>query len=193
MRLWLTAGFLLGIEPGLLSSRADGADAPLRWAELVALRDAIARRHAAPAESGRLLMDALLAEESGAMRFGFRGLPCTCTRLLIGSEYSAFLGIPAADWTRFLLRPLPLINRVLFHRRYYDQSGWLFAKVTRSLYSKWIADAAADSTTVHPWRYEPIRRAWNIEPVAQRAQRVVRHPVAVTRRRRTLGTAYAAR
>ena len=92
-----------------------------------------------------------------------------------------------------MLQPLPLVNRLLFNRRYYDLSGWLFARVTRSLYGNWIAVANADTDGGHPQRYRPVWRAWNLEPATERAQRVVLHPVRVSKRRRTLGTAFAAR
>jgi hypothetical protein len=193
LRVWLTAGFLLGIEPTALLSRRERGDVALGWEELVDLRDAIAGRHVGPSPSGQLLMSALLEEESEPLPFPLRGLPRACTRTLIGPEYSEYLAIPPPGWTRFLLQPLPLVNRLLFNRRYYDLSGWLFARVTRSLYGNWISVASADPGGGHPQRYRPVWRAWNLEPAAERAQRVVSHPLRVSKRRRTLGTAFAAR
>jgi hypothetical protein len=193
VRVWLTAGYLLGIDPIALLSRREPGEVALGWEELVDLRDAIARRHVGPSASGQRLMAALLDEESEPLPFPLRGLPGACTRALIGAEYSEYLAIPPAGWTRVLLQPLPLVNRLLFNRRYYDLSGWLFARVTRSLYGNWIAVANADTDGGHPQRYRPVWRAWNLEPASERAQRVVRHPVRVSKRRRTLGTAFAAR
>ena len=190
-RLWLTAGYLLGIEPELLQSRVRDDGAPLQWDELVAVRDVIAARHAGPSSSGRTLMAALLAEQREPLPVLLRGLPRACTRHLIGREYSEFLAIPPAGWTALLLRPLPLVNRILFRRRYYDLAGWLFAHVTRDMYRTWISAGSPDGSGVHPWRYRPIARAWKLEPAGTRARRVLRHPVDVSRERRERGTAFA--
>ena len=139
-------------------------------------------------------MAALLEEESEPLPFPFRGLPGACTRALIGTEYSEYLAIPPAGWTRFLLQPLPLVNRLLFNRRYYDLSGWLFARVTRSLYGNWIAVANADTDGGHPQRYRPVWRG--VEPRTgdgTRANASCSIRSRVRKRRRTLGTAFAAR
>jgi hypothetical protein len=90
-----------------------------------------------------------------------------------------------------LLRPLPLINRTVFSRVYYDLSGWLFAKITRSLYRGWIARANLDGP--HPWRYERVERAWKLDSAPARVRRVVRHPVDAGVRRCAPGTAFAVR
>jgi len=193
VRLWLTAGFLLGIEPDLLLTRNGSGDEPLDWDELCALRDLIARRHAGPSTSGRILMAALLAEETEPLPFFLRGLPRACTRHLIGEPYIGYLAIPPAPLASVLLRPLPLVNSLLFRRRYYDLTGWLFARVTRDMYRSWIAASDPGDAGQHPWRYEPIERAWKLEPVRTRATRVARHPIEVTRGRRAAGTAFSAR
>jgi hypothetical protein len=193
VHVWLTTGFLLGIEPALLMSRTSAADTPMQWDELCAMRDAITQRQAGPSASGQDLMHALLKEEARSFPPGLRGLPCACTRALLAPVYCDYLGVPQAGWTRVLLQPLPLVNKLLFRRRYYDLSGWLFARVTRGMYRDWIGAAEKGDANAHPWRYGPIARAWKLEPVHQRASRVARHPVAVAKRRRTNGTAFAAR
>jgi ER-bound oxygenase mpaB/B'/Rubber oxygenase, catalytic domain len=191
VRLWLTAGVLLGITPESLESRRQDGPLAIGWEELVALRDAIARRQAGASTAGRVLMAALLAEQSEAMPFPLKALPRSCTRYLIGDEYCDYLAVPAAGWTGLLLRPLPVVNRVLFGRVYYDLAGWLSAKVTRRLYRAWIARAAGPGP--HPWRYEPVVRSWKLEPAPTRALRVARHPVRAHRDRRALRTAFAIR
>ncbi|MGH8977248.1 MAG: oxygenase MpaB family protein [Acidimicrobiia bacterium] len=191
VHLWLTAGALLGIHPENLLSRRTDAAVPLRWDELVELRDVIARRNAASSESGRVLMRALLDEEREALPFPLKGLPRACTRQLIGDEYSAYLDVPPAGWTRVLLRPLPLVNRTVFGRVYYDLAGWLFAKLTRCLYRSWISRASQPGP--HPWRYKPVVTTWKLEPLHTRAWRCARHPVATRRERCASGSAFGAR
>jgi hypothetical protein len=191
VRLWLTAGVLLGISPELLESHRPGARAAITWDELIELRDAIARRQAGASVAGRVLMAALLAEQSEAMPYPLKTLPRACTRYLIGDENCEYLAVPAAGWAGELLRPLPLLNRVLFGRVYYDLAGWLSAKVTRRMYRAWIARAAGPGP--HPWRYEPVVRSWKLEAAPARAWRVARHPVRAHRDRRVLRTAFAIR
>jgi hypothetical protein len=189
VQLWFTAGAYLGIDPEHLLTRRSDAVAPLQWDEMLELRDTIARRNAAPSESGRVLMGALLAEESESLPFLLRGLPRACTRHLIGDAYCADLAVPRAGWTRVLLTPLPLVNKTVFGRVYYDHSGWLFAKLTRSLYRSWIARSSEPGP--HPWRYEPVVAPWKLEPVRTRAKRFAQHPIAVGRDRCAQRTAFA--
>jgi hypothetical protein len=189
VRLWLTAGHLLGIDPESLGSRKADGPVPLDWDELVGLRDTIARRQAGPSPTGQLLMSALLDEQSDALPHPFKGLPRACTRYLIGDTYSTYLAIPPPGWTALLLKPLPRVNRVMFGRVYYDLGGWLAAKVTRRLYRRWIRLTPADGP--NPWRYGSVKRPWKLQPVPTRALRVARHPVRTTRDRRTQGTAFA--
>jgi hypothetical protein len=189
--LWLTAGALLGIRPENLLSRRTEATEPLHWDEMVELRDIIVRRTAAPSVSGRTLMHALLDEEQGALPFPLKGLPRACTRVLIGDHRSADLDLPPGGWTRVLLRPLPLVNRIVFGRVYYDLSGWLFAKLTRSLYRSWIERASDPGP--HPWRYEPVVTTWKLEPLHTRALRCARHPITTRRERCASGSAFGAR
>jgi hypothetical protein len=191
VQLWLTAGTFLGIDPSHLLTRTSGAIAPLQWSELLALRDAIVRRHAGASESGRVLMRALLDEAAESMPFGLKRVPRACTRRLIGPEHSADLDVPAAGWTSLLLQPLPLLNRVVFGRVYYDLSGWLFAKVTRNMYRDWIIRSSTSGP--HPWRYEPVVAPWKLEPTRTRALRLARHPIAGGRARRVRGSAFAGR
>ena len=169
------------------------ATVALGWEELVDLRDTIAQRHVGPSASGQRLMAALLDEESESLPFPLRGLPGACTRMLIGDRYSEYLAIPPAGWTRFLLQPLPLVNRLLFNRRYYDLSGWLFARAHAQPLRQLDRGCERRRPTV------VIRSATTgLARVEARtgvghARRVVRHPVASSKRRRTLGTAFAAR
>ena len=186
-RLWLATGHLLGIEPDLLCSRrAPGGGEALHYEELVSIRDAIERRHVGPSRAGRTLMSALLAEESEALPLLLRGLPRACTRSLVGDEYCDHLGVPAAGWTRVLLRPLPVVNRLLFGSVYYELSGWLFAKLTRTSTAGWIG--ATTNAGPHPWRYESVVGPWKLEPARTCARRVARHPVRNYRLRRTSGS-----
>jgi hypothetical protein len=204
VRLWLTAGHLLGIDPVLLGSRKDAGPVPLDFDELVALKATIERRHAGESAAGKTLMSALLCEQSLGLPFFLKGLPRACTRDLIGDTYSAYLGVPPAGWTALLLKPLPHVNRVLFGRVYYDLAGWLSAKVARNLYRTWIARASNGQR--NPWRYkagrykarrykagryEAVVRPWKLQPAPTRALRVARHPVRTTRERRVLQTAFA--
>jgi hypothetical protein len=191
VRLWLTTGYLLGIEPTLLLSRHHPGPVPLTWEELVALSELIEKRHAGPSTAGRTLMEALLEEEADALPFGLKRLPSACTRHLIGDDHSDDLAVPPAGWTRVLLRPLPIVNRTLFARVYYDLSGWLFAKLARNLYRSWIARSSPGGP--HPWRYDPVQQPWKLGPAHTRVLRVARHPVRNGVYRCAEGTAFAAR
>jgi ER-bound oxygenase mpaB/B'/Rubber oxygenase, catalytic domain len=189
VRLWLTVGYLLGIDPALLGSRRHDGPVPLDFDELVELEGTIARRHAGPSSAGRALMSTLLAQQSAGLPHPLKALPRACTRYLIGDTYSTYLGIAPARWTALMLKPLPRVNRVVFGRVYYDLAGWLSAKVARNLYRTWIAHASV--TEPNPWRYDAVVRPWKLEPAPTRAMRVARHPMRTTRERRERQTAFA--
>jgi hypothetical protein len=190
-RLWLTAGYLLGIDPDLLRSREHDGDVPLTYDELVTLRDLIMQRHAGASDAGQALMAALLEEQTASLPLLLRGLPRATTRYLIGPTNATHLAIPNAGVTGLLLRPLPLVNRVVFGRVYYDLAGWLFAKLARDMYRAWIARASGPGP--NPWRYDAVVRPWKLEATRTRARRVARHPVRATRERLHDRTAFALR
>ena len=133
-------------------------------------------------------MRALLAEEAGGTALPVAGLPRACTRLLIGTEYSAYLESRPRIGRALLLRPLPLINRSLFHRR-------LLRPLRVALrQGDAVACTASGSPMRRPTRPPCIRgdtnpssQPWKLEPAAQRARarsRVIRSRHA---RRRALG------
>jgi hypothetical protein len=191
LRLWLTAGYLLGIEPANLLSRRDAGDTPLDYEEMRELRTSILDRQAGSSAAGRTLMHALLAEQQTSLPFVLRGMPSAATRYLIGSTYSDSLDVPHARFAALLLRPLPFVNRVLFGRVYYDMSGWMSAKIARNMYRSWIA--RADDSGPNPWRYDSVVAAWKLTPVATRARRACKHPTRALRERKQSGTAFAMR
>jgi hypothetical protein len=191
VRLWLTAGHLLGIEPANLLSRRNGGDAPLDYEEMQELRAVILERQAGASDAGRTLMRALLDEQQTSLPLVLRGIPSAATRYLIGANYSDYLDVPRARFAGMLLRPLPLVNRVLFGRVYYDLSGWMSAKIARNMYRSWIA-RAGDSDP-NPWRYDSVVAPWKLTPAMTRARRVCKHPKRALRERKEIGTAFAMR
>jgi hypothetical protein len=191
LRLWLTAGFLLGIEPELLCSRRNHGDVPLAYEEMCELRTLIIQRQAGESDAGRILMRALIAEQQTSLPFVLRGMPSAMTRALIGATYSDYLAVPPARVAALLLRPLPLVNRLLFGRVYYDLSGWLSAKIARSMYRAWIGRSAASAP--NPWRYGSVVGPWKLTPATTRARRVCKHPTRALRERKEAGTAFAMR
>jgi hypothetical protein len=191
LRLWLTAGFLLGIEPDLLHSRRGAGDTPLAYDEMCELRTRIVHRQAGPSDAGRELMRALLAEQQTSLPVVLRGLPSAMTRSLIGPTYSEYLAVPRARVAALLLRPLSLVNRLLFGRVYYDLFGWISAKIARNMYRAWIA--RSDGSSPNPWRYDRVIAPWKLTPVTTRARRVCAHPTRALRERKDAGTAFAMR
>lgn len=102
LHLWGVAGHLLGIEDHLIPRARDG------WREL---SDLIAQRNWAPSGYGSDLTAALLDVVRGYLPRPLRGLSQTTMRSLIGDPLADMLGVPPADWTRWLLLGLRGVHR----------------------------------------------------------------------------------
>lgn len=94
LHLWGVAGHLLGIQDHLIPRERDG------WRQL---NDLIAARNWAPSRYGSELTAALLDVVRGYLPRPVRGLSQTTMRSLIGDPLADMLGVPPADWTRWLL------------------------------------------------------------------------------------------
>jgi hypothetical protein len=112
LHAWSLIGFYLGVRPDLL---------PLTRAQTSALMPVVRRRQFGPSASGRELMAALLEQGTRLAPRGFRGLPASTVRYYVGDETADLLGVPPADWTRLVFRPLAEVSRKLslerLHRR----------------------------------------------------------------------------
>jgi hypothetical protein len=104
LHAWSLIGFHLGVRPDLL---------PLTRAQTSMLMPIVRRRQFRPSASGRELMAALLEQGTRLAPPGFRGLPASTVRYYVGDETADLLGVPRADWTRLMFRPLATVSRKL--------------------------------------------------------------------------------
>jgi hypothetical protein len=112
LHAWSLIGFYLGVRPDLL---------PLTRAQTSALMPIVRRRQFESSTSGRELTAALLDQGTHLAPPGLRGLPASTVRYYVGDHTADLLGVPPADWTRLLFRPLADVSRRLsvdrLHRR----------------------------------------------------------------------------
>jgi hypothetical protein len=104
LHAWSLIGFHLGVRPDLL---------PLTRAQTSVLMSIVRRRQFRPSASGRELMAALLEQGTRLAPPGLRGLPASTVRYYVGDETADLLGVPGADWTRLMFRPLATVSRKL--------------------------------------------------------------------------------
>ena len=104
LHAWSLIGFYLGVRPDLL---------PLTRAQTSALMPIVRRRQFGPSASGHELMAALLEQGTRLAPPGLRGLPASTVRYYVGDETADLLGVPPADWTRLVFRPLADVSRKL--------------------------------------------------------------------------------
>jgi len=104
LHAWSLIGFYLGVRPDLL---------PLTRAQTSALMPVVRRRQFGPSASGHELMAALLEQGTRLAPPGLRGLPASTVRYYVGDETADLLGVPRADWTRLVFRPLAEVSRKL--------------------------------------------------------------------------------
>jgi hypothetical protein len=102
LHAWSLIGFYLGVRPDLL---------PLTRAQTSALMPIVRRRQFESSASGRELMAALLEQGTHLAPRGLRGLPASTVRYYVGDHAADLLGVPPADWTRVLFRPLADVSR----------------------------------------------------------------------------------
>lgn len=104
LHTWSLIGFYLGVRPDLL---------PLTRAQTSVLMPIVRRRQFRPSDSGRELMAALLEQGTHLAPPGLRGLPASTVRYYVGDATADILGVPPADWTRLIFRPLATASRTL--------------------------------------------------------------------------------
>jgi hypothetical protein len=104
LHAWSLIGFYLGVRPDLL---------PLTRAQTSALMPVVRRRQFGPTASGHELMAALLEQGTRLAPPPLRGLPASTVRYYVGDETADLLGVPSADWTRLVFRPLAEVSRKL--------------------------------------------------------------------------------
>jgi ER-bound oxygenase mpaB/B'/Rubber oxygenase, catalytic domain len=164
LRTWSVIGYHLGVRPDLL---------PLTRAQTAVLMPLVRRRQLATSQAGRELTEALLDQGRHLAPPGLRGLPATTLRFHVGDETADLLGVPPADWTRLLFRPLADLSRRLsmerLHRRaltrFSDRIGFGMLElavraeryggrpafqVPTSLASRWNIPATARPTAPSP-------------------------------------------
>jgi hypothetical protein len=104
LHAWSLIGFYLGVRPDLL---------PLTRAQTSVLMPIVRRRQFGPSAAGHELMAALLEQGTRLAPPGLRGLPASTVRYYVGDETADLLGVPPADWTRLVFRPLAEVSRKL--------------------------------------------------------------------------------
>ena len=128
LQTWSVIGYHLGVRPDLL---------PLTRVQTSVLMPMVRRRQFGASEAGRALTAALLQQGSRLTVPGLRGLPASTLRFYVGDETADLLGVPPADWTRALFRPLANMSRRLslewLHHRFLrllsDQIGFGMLKL----------------------------------------------------------------
>jgi hypothetical protein len=117
LHTWSLIGYYLGVRPDLL---------PLTRAQTSVLMPIVRRRQFGRSESGRALTAALLEQGTRLVPPGLRGLPASTLRFYVGNDTADKLGVPAADWTRFVFGPLADMSRRM-------SLGWLHDHLLRAL------------------------------------------------------------
>ncbi|HEY1652420.1 MAG TPA: oxygenase MpaB family protein [Acidimicrobiales bacterium] len=117
LHTWSYVGYLLGIRPDLL---------PLTRAQTSVLMPIVRRRQFGASDPGHALTTALLAQGSRLSPPGLRGLPAATVRYYVGDHTADLIGVPPADWTRYLFAPMADLSRTL-------SVGWLHQRFLRAL------------------------------------------------------------
>jgi hypothetical protein len=117
LHTWSYVGYLLGIRPDLL---------PLTRAQTSVLMPIVRRRQFGASDPGHALTAALLAQGTRLSPPGLRGLPASTVRYYVGDHTADLIGVPPADWTRFLFAPMADLSRTL-------SVGWLHQHFLRAL------------------------------------------------------------
>ncbi|HWD55440.1 MAG TPA: oxygenase MpaB family protein [Acidimicrobiales bacterium] len=112
LHAWSLIGFYLGVRPDLL---------PLTREQTSALMPIVRRRQFRSSASGRELMAALLEQGSHLAPPGLRGLPSSTVRYYVGDDTADLLGVPPADWTKVIFRPLADLSRRVSLERLHRQ------------------------------------------------------------------------
>ncbi len=102
LRLWAAIGNLLGIAE---------AERVLVPSEAEALTDVISTELHAPSAAGCHLMDVLMDEMELSMPWGFRKLPRTMVRHLVGDQVGDMLAVAPSAWWGSSLLVLAALNR----------------------------------------------------------------------------------
>ncbi len=117
LHTWSLIGYYLGIRPDLL---------PLTRAQTSVLMPIVRQRQFGRSESGRALTAALLEQGTRLVPPGLRGLPASTLRYYVGNDTADKLGVPPADWTRFVFGPMADVSRRM-------SLGWLHHHLLRAL------------------------------------------------------------
>jgi hypothetical protein len=115
LHTWSYVGYLLGIRPDLL---------PLTRAQTSVLMPIVRRRQFGSSVPGHAMTAALLSQGTRLTPPGLRGLPAATVRYYVGNDTADFIGVPPADWTRFLFAPLADLTRTL-------SLGWMHQRFLR--------------------------------------------------------------
>jgi hypothetical protein len=103
LHLWRLVAHHLGVDPALVPpARSDAA----------ALRDRIWTRQQARSAAGLVMTEALVAQAHGRMpRFAWPIMP-TAFRHFLGDRVADLVGLPPANWTRYLFPVMSALTRV---------------------------------------------------------------------------------
>jgi hypothetical protein len=112
LHAWSLIGFYLGVNPDVL---------PLTREQTSVLMPIVRRRQFRSSTSGREMMAALLEQGSHLAPPGLRGLPASTVRYYVGDETADLLGVPPADWTKVIFRPLADLSRKVSLERLHRQ------------------------------------------------------------------------
>ena len=122
LHCWNVAGHLLGLRRDLM---------PLTFADGQELALSLERRHFEACVEGREMQQALTEMmEYQIPGDVFDGFPASLTRLMLGNKTSDLLGVPPADWTQSIFKPLRFLSMLSDSAG--DNSGAL-AKVSEVL------------------------------------------------------------
>ncbi len=95
LHTWCVVGHLLGVREDLL---------PLDRDDTRSLLEAVHRRQLGASTAGQVMAAALLDVARDPLPRPLKGLPASAVRFYVDDHVADLIGVPKADWTRFLLR-----------------------------------------------------------------------------------------
>jgi hypothetical protein len=131
LHTWCVVGHLLGIRDDLL---------PLDRTDAQALAAAVRRRQFGASPAGRVMAAALLDVARDPLPRPHEGLPASAVRFYVDDQVADLIGVPKADWTRFLLRSTARVNRLLD-----GLPEWSPLESASSKLGRWFVQALVDA------------------------------------------------
>jgi ER-bound oxygenase mpaB/B'/Rubber oxygenase, catalytic domain len=178
MHTWCVVGHLLGLRSDLM---------PLHVSEAAEVNAMIRRRQCAPSPAGTALMAALLDEMRDNMPWGCKEIPAALVRQVSGRETADILAVPSGGWSRALLLPVSVGDRIWSRtplRHVVGAVGRMTARRTIKAYvdrarvgrPPWDFDSMLRSAPVLRTRLKRARRAVGASPMASVISSAVPHP-----------------